>query len=144
MDNPSTIIVLIIVIAGFIYIGAEEILRKKKCLAFINGTIEISPADFLKLQRKSVLYSNRKDHIAANDAPGVYVIYNATKDIHYVGKSEKVCGYLRNLFTGFVESDVLTDFTNNDDLKIRIYMLKSSDCRAIEELEDKILKKVKK
>ena len=72
---------------------------------------------------------------AAHNFPGVYLLYNETKSIYYVGQGERVLDRVNMHFTGKGNGDVYADYKFGDRFSIRIIGLKSSGFDTLNELE---------
>lgn len=68
------------------------------------------------------------------DFEGVYIINNSTKDIFFVGKSEKVLRKVDRHFRGHENEDIYTDYQNGDIFKIRIIDFEKYSYDNIDEL----------
>ncbi len=73
------------------------------------------------------------------DAVGVYIIYNATKDLYYVGQAKRLCFRVNQHFTGHGNGDVYADYKYGDSFFIKIITLRDSGYDDLDKLErDKI------
>ena len=66
---------------------------------------------------------------------GVYIIFNKTKNMFYVGQSKNVFSRVNNHFTGYGNGDVYADFKAGDEFTIKMVSLEGSGCSSLNELE---------
>lgn len=70
-----------------------------------NNALELSPEEFMTLRRTS-LGGNRKSYTLTKNFAGVYIIFNKTKDMYYVGQSKTVLNRVNAHFNGKGNGDV--------------------------------------
>lgn len=120
----------LIYIIFFIFINrqwkkrAQEI--KMKINALSNNALEITPEGFFDI---------KKNISSQNDFAGVYILYNKTKNMYYVGQSMNVFKRVNNHLTGHGNGDVYADFKYGDEFTIRMIALENSGHRTLNELE---------
>lgn len=64
---------------------------KKKIRALSNDSLEMTPDEFFKMRSASLGGRGRKHISTAQDYVGVYVLFNETKNMYYVGQAKKYC-----------------------------------------------------
>ena len=73
------------------------------------------------------------------DFVGVYIIYNATKRLYYVGQAKRVLFRVNQHFTGHGNGDVYADYVYRDRFCIKLLKLTESGYDDLDALErDKI------
>ncbi|MBR3245048.1 MAG: GIY-YIG nuclease family protein [Parasporobacterium sp.] len=72
---------------------------------------------------------------SANDFVGVYVLYNKTKDMFYVGQSKNVYKRVSNHLNGKGNGDVYADFKYGNHFTIRVIPLAGSGYTSLNQLE---------
>ena len=66
---------------------------------------------------------------------GVYVIYNATRGMYYVGQAKRLYFRVNQHFTGHGNGDVYADYKYGDIFTIKIIALANSGFSTLNELE---------
>lgn len=102
---------------------AANIRRTIRVKKLAHGAIEITPNEFFSLRKNSQTF------------PGVYLLYNHTKKMYYIGQSKSVYSRVNNHFTGHGNGDVYADYKYGDDFSIRLIALKGSGFKTLNELE---------
>lgn len=102
---------------------------KSKIRRLAKNALEVTPKEFFNI-RKS----------AKREFEGVYIIYNHTKNMYYVGQSQRVFQRVNNHFTGHGNGDVYADYKYEDDFTIRMIALKHSGFKTLNELERNTIK----
>lgn len=109
----------------------EDIKNQIEDLA--NNTLEVTPAEFFEMRNKSfggrALYSNNFNFA------GVYILYNESKDLYYVGQGKQVLNRVNSHFTGKGNGDVYADYKYGDSWTIRMIALEGSGFSTLNELE---------
>ena len=90
----------------------------------------ITPHEFFEL-KKSV----------SGDKVGVYIIYNATKNKHYVGQAKRLFFRVNQHFTGHGNGDVYSDYKLGDKFTIVLLSLQDSGYYDLDKLEKDMIKK---
>ena len=108
---------------------------KRQILKLANNSIEMTPKSFMELRKNAM---KKKDHKC--NYSGVYIIYNKSKDMYYIGQATRVLDRLNQHFTGHGNGDVYADFKYGDNFSIRTIALKNSNCKSLNELERKTIK----
>lgn len=121
-QNPSLIYIYIVAalfILSFL-LKIRQLFRVKK---LANGAIEVTPSEFFTLKKNSQTF------------PGVYLLYNHTKKMYYIGQSKSVYSRVNRHFTGHGNGDVYADYKYGDEFTIRLIALKGSGFKTLNELE---------
>lgn len=108
---------------------------KKKIKRLSDSVLEITPEEFFKIRNSSNGGRGRKHISTEYDFPGVYIIYNHTQDMYYVGQGKKVFQRVNNHFTGHGNGDVYADYKYGDDFTIKMIALEKSGFKTLNELE---------
>lgn len=126
-------ILLIIVVAVIPIIRTRNVKKKIKELA--DNSLEITPQEFFKIRNASNGGRGRKHISTQHDFAGVYILYNHTKNMHYVGQGKKVFQRVNNHFTGHGNGDVYADYKYGNDFTIKMIALESSGFKTLNELK---------
>lgn len=111
----------------------EEVIRKISRLA--DNTLEISPEEFFEI-RNSRVGSFGKAYVSSGYSfPGVYILFNQTKNLYYVGQGQKVLDRVNSHFTGRGNGDVYADYKYGDEFTIKMIALEKSGFSTLNELE---------
>ena len=128
------IIVSLSIISCAIKIMRTIIIRLKiKRLA--NNTLAITPREFFRIRNASNGGRGRKHISTSRDFSGVYILYNHTKRMYYVGQGKKVFQRVNQHFTGHGNGDVYADYKYGDKFTIKMIKLQKSGFRTLNELE---------
>lgn len=92
IDILMVLFVLLIayIIVNFTIACIRRIKRKKLLNALANNALEMTPEEFKTLRSNAFVGKERKYYQLAQDFPAVYILFNKTKKMHYVGQSTKV------------------------------------------------------
>ncbi len=105
---------------------------KNRIRELAKNAIEMTPEEFF-LTRNAQL---GRSHISTlEDFVGVYVLYNETKNLYYVGQAKKVLQRVNAHFTGHGNGDVYADYKYGDSFKIRTISLVNSGYTSLDRLE---------
>ena len=110
----------------------QRLRRKVKALA--SDAAEITPERFFKLRSMSDGKSRRFLSSKYNFA-GVYILFNKTRNMYYVGQGQNVFDRVNRHFTGKGNGDVYADYKYGDKFTIRMIELKYSGFNDLNELE---------
>ena len=94
----------------------------------INQNISITPEEFLEMKHKT-----------SGDFVGVYIIYNRTRNMYYVGQAKKVLFRLNQHFTGHGNGDVYADYKYGDEFIINVVVLTKSGYSDLDLLEKNMI-----
>lgn len=67
--------------------------------------------------------------------PGIYILYNKTKNMHYVGQALNPVERVNCHFTGKGNGDVYADYKYGDEFTIKIIRLEQSGYSTLNQLE---------
>lgn len=69
------------------------------------------------------------------DSVGVYIIFNQTKNMYYVGQAKRLCFRVNQHFTGHGNGDVYADYKYGDQFLIKLITLRESGYDDLDKLE---------
>jgi len=84
----------------------------------------MTPEEFFELREK-----------AEGDFVGVYILYNATKRLYYVGQAKRVLFRVNQHFTGHGNGDVYADYVYRNRFRIKLVKLTESGYEDLDALE---------
>ena len=128
-----SLIVFIIVI--FLFQARQQKKIRKQIFELANNTLELTPEEFFKMRNKSfggrgkALYSNNYNFA------GVYILFNKSKDLYYVGQGKQILNRVNGHFTGKGNGDVYADYKYGDDWTIKMIALEGCGFNSLNELE---------
>lgn len=100
-----------------------------------NNVSEMTPEQFMKMRNTSFGGRGRRSHALTRNFAGVYILYNETKDMYYVGQGKQVLNRVNNHFTGKGNGDVYADYKYGDIFSIKMIALENSRFDTLNELE---------
>lgn len=109
---------------------AKEKKLKQKIKSLSRTKVELTPQEFIKL--RSQTFGGRRDKL---NFEGVYVLFNCTKNMYYVGQGKRVLDRVNMHFTGKGNGDVYADYKYGDGFTIKMISLENSGCESLNELE---------
>ena len=127
-------------IAGVVLPIANTLSVKAKIRRLSREAIEITPKQFFKIRNRS--NGGRGRQLISNKYAfaGVYILYNHTKDLYYVGQAKNVFSRVNSHFTGHGNGDVYADYKYGDEFTIKMIELKGSGFKTLNELERSAIK----
>lgn len=108
---------------------------KKKIKGLADNALEVTPQEFFKIRNTSNGGRGKKHISTQSDFAGVYILYNHTKNMYYVGQGKKVFQRVNSHFTGHGNGDVYADYKYGDDFTIKMIALENSGFSTLNELE---------
>ena len=124
---------MIVIMIAYISAKKSEIDEQIEGLA--NNTIEMTPEEFLEMRSASFGGRGRKSYALSQNFAGVYILYNKSKDMYYVGQGKQVLNRVNAHFTGKGNGDVYADYKYGDEFTIRMIALENSGFETLNELE---------
>lgn len=97
--------------------------QQKEREALANEEAYITPKQLLKLRQEQKGFT------------GIYIIYNRTKDLVYVGQAQNVYVRSSNHFLGKGNADIYADYKYGDEFTIRFVSLINSGFDRLDTLE---------
>ena len=108
---------------------------REQITALANNTLEMAPQEFMEMRRKSFGGRGHPSYALTKNFAGVYILFNKTKNLYYVGQGQKVLNRVNAHFTGHGNGDVYADYKYGDIFTIRIIGLENSGYATLNELE---------
>lgn len=125
----------VFLVVWVLYVCRKRRRAKEKIKRLKSGTIEMTPEEFLQM-RKDTLGKNGKAYYGlTRNFAGVYVLYNQTKNMYYVGQGQQVLSRVNSHFTGKGNGDVYADYKYGDLFTITLFALEESGFSSLNELE---------
>ena len=123
------------VVATFYYTyeKKEEIKAQIKGLA--ENTLEMTPEEFFAMRKTSFGGRGRPSYALTQNFAGVYILFNSTKNMYYVGQGKEVLNRVNAHFTGKGNGDVYADYKYGDKFIIKMISLEKSGYSTLNELE---------
>lgn len=137
MDSEIVLLMcfLIVTIFRFVIPIVKTQTIKKKIKGLADNALEITPQEFFKIRNASNGGTGKKHISTQHDFAGVYILYNHTKNMYYVGQGKKVFQRVNNHFTGHGNGDVYADYKYGNDFTIKMIALANSGFHTLNELE---------
>lgn len=138
-------IVFSIILVCLTVVGATFILWKtakdKKRIreqinSLANNTLELTPQEFMEMRNKKIGGSS---YALSRNFAGVYILFNKTKNLYYVGQGQQILNRVNAHFTGHGNGDVYADYKYGDAFTIKMISLENSGCSSLNELERKAI-----
>lgn len=130
------IALIIIGIVLFIVLmdGGKKAEINKKIEDLANNTLEMTPEEFLKM-RKASFDKHHSSYAMKKNFAGVYILFNQSKNMYYVGQGKQVFNRVNAHFTGKGNGDVYADYKYGDKFTIKMIALENSGFSTLNELE---------
>lgn len=97
-----------------------------------NNSLEMTPQEFFEMRNHR---RGRSFYSLTMNFAGVYILYNKTKNMYYVGQGQQVLNRVNAHFTGKGNGDVYADFKYGDEFSIKMIALEGSGFPTLNELE---------
>ena len=120
-------------IVSYTIIRAKQIRKTIEGLA--NNTLEITPEEFIKLRKESFGGRGKPSYALKFNFAGVYILYNKTKNLYYVGQGKQILNRVNAHFTGKGNGDVYADYKYGDKFTIKMIALENSGYTSLNKLE---------
>lgn len=135
MDSEFTMLVVLLLIACVLIRIVRTAVIKGKINKLADNALEVTPEEFFRI-RNSSNGGRGKKHISTRyDFTGIYILFNHTKNMYYVGQGKKVFQRVNNHFTGHGNGDVYADYKYGDNFTIKMIALENSGFSTLNELE---------
>lgn len=128
-------IYILLIILSCIILAVRTISIKKKIRKLSDNALEVTPEEFFRIRNASNGGRGKKLISTQHDFAGVYILYNNTKNMYYVGQGKKVFQRVNNHFTGHGNGDVYADYKYGDKFTIKMIALENSGFTTLNELE---------
>lgn len=136
------IALIIIGIVLFIVLmdGGKKAEINKKIEELASNTLEMTPEEFFKM-RKTSFDSHHSSYAMKKNFAGVYILFNQSKGMYYVGQGKQVFNRVNAHFTGKGNGDVYADYKYGDKFTIKMIALENSGFSTLNELERNTISK---
>lgn len=124
-----------IIVCEIVYIVWKKENINKKIDELANNVTEITPEEFMKMRKCSFGGRGRPSYALTKNFAGVYILFNESKNMYYVGQGKQVLNRVNAHFTGKGNGDVYADYKYGDSFKIRMIALENSGFDTLNELE---------
>ncbi len=132
-NGVRIIVILIFIIFMLICVYFFKNSRKDRIKKLARKNESTTPQEFFKLRKK--VSGKRRVTTFDNEFAGVYIIYNETKDMYYVGQSKHVLARVNSHLTGHGNGDVYADYKYGDNIAITLIPLEGSGYGNLNTLE---------
>lgn len=146
-DDPIAFMIIIGVVAALaiiccaIYAGYKKQEIDAKIEGLAKGSEELTPEEFFKMRNFSFGGQGRPSYARKQNFAGVYILFNKTKNMYYVGQAQKILDRVNNHFTGKGNGDVYADYKYGDQFTIKMISLENSGFSSLNELERNVIAK---
>ena len=113
----------------------RDCLQKLKLKRMQNGASEMTPEEFFRVRKEGLGKNGKACYGLTQNFAGVYVLYNQTKNMYYVGQGQRVLDRVNSHFTGKGNGDVYADYKYGDAFTITTFALEESGYSSLNELE---------
>lgn len=100
-----------------------------------NNVLEMTPEEFMKMRKTSFGGRGRPSYVLTKNFAGVYILFNKTKNMYYVGQGKQVLNRVNAHFTGKGNGDVYADYKYGDIFTIKMIALENSGFQSLNDLE---------
>ena len=107
----------------------------QKITKLSNNEIELSVSDFLRMRNQTFGGQGSPQYVKNKQFPGVYILYNKTKNMYYVGQAQYIFDRVNAHFTGKGNGDVYADYKYGDEFTVKMISLEKSGYKSLNELE---------
>ena len=137
------VIVSILAIAFVIGCAVSRTLRnerikeqiREQITGLASNTLEMTPEEFFKMRNYSFGGRGKSQYSQQLNFAGVYILFNETKNLYYIGQGQAVLNRVNNHFTGKGNGDVYADYKYGDMFTIKMIALDDSGFSSLNELE---------
>ena len=129
------IICIITTILFLLYIHKKKEKIREQIRGLAENTLEMTPDEFFKMRKASFGGRGRASYALTQNFAGVYILFNSTKNMYYVGQGKAVLNRVNAHFTGKGNGDVYADYKYGDKFTIKMISLEKSGYSTLNELE---------
>lgn len=129
------LVIIIVVIISFYLQALEAKEIREQITGLANNTLALTPEEFAEMRNRSFGGRGSPKYSNQYNFAGVYILYNQSKDMYYVGQGKQVLNRVNSHFTGRGNGDVYADYKYGDDWTIRMIALDGSGYDTLNELE---------
>lgn len=120
--------------------GGKKAEIDKKIEELASNTLEMTPEEFFKM-RKTSFDSHHSSYAMKKNFAGVYILFNQTKNMYYVGQGKQIFNRVNAHFTGKGNGDVYADYKYGNKFTIKMIALENSGFSTLNELERNTISK---
>lgn len=135
----ALMVIMYLVCIGIVVITLYCTYKKKKKNKSIKGlaenALEMTPEEFFIMRKTSFGGRGRPSYALTQNFADVYILFNSTKNMYYIGQSKEVLNRVNAHFTGKGNGDVYADYKYGDKFTIKMIALEKSNCKTLNELE---------
>ncbi|MDE7082775.1 MAG: GIY-YIG nuclease family protein [Clostridia bacterium] len=131
----SLFICLIVLISILHYRHKQKEHIKRQIRGLANNTLEMTPEEFFAMRKASFGGKGKPSYALTMNFAGVYILFNSTKNMYYVGQGKEVLNRVNSHFTGKGNGDVYADYKYGDKFTIKMIALKWSKFSTLNDLE---------
>ena len=131
--TACAVIILIFLILVLFLIYFFRYLKHTKIKRLVKKCSALSPQQFFRIKKTSS--GKRRITLYDNEFAGVYILYNTTKNMYYVGQSKHVMSRIYSHLTGHGNGDVYADYKYGDEFSIKLISLQGSGYSTLNALE---------
>lgn len=141
------LLILFIILLISIFVGTFIWSKKKrqeiddKIESLASGVEELTPEQFFELRNFSFGGRGKPKYALNKNFAGVYIIYNKSKNMYYVGQAHRILDRVNSHFTGKGNGNVYADYKYGDSFTIRMISLESSGYQSLNDLERDTIRK---
>ncbi|MBO5908075.1 MAG: GIY-YIG nuclease family protein [Clostridia bacterium] len=125
------VLLISVVILPLFFIRRARRDPKRRVMYLSRDSVELSPDRFFEL-REGI---RQKQSGEKKRFEGIYILYNKTKNLYYVGQGVQVPDRVNSHFTGKGNGDVYADYKYGDKFTIRLIPLYKSGFPTLNALE---------
>ena len=121
-------IICLLAVSLLLHLCLRPLRARRRILHLSRAADKMSPQEFFQL-RMARRYQHQPDF------PGIYILYNKSQRMYYVGQGKRVFQRVNSHFTGHGNGDVYADYKYGDVFTIQIIPLKDSGFRSLNSFE---------
>ena len=132
----TTIFICAVVLISILHYRHKQQSRiKRKIRGLAKNTLEMTPEEFFDMRKTSFGGKGSPYYALTMNFAGVYILFNSTKNMYYVGQGKEVLNRVNSHFTGKGNGDVYADYKYGDKFTIKMISLKNSGFSTLNDLE---------
>ncbi len=108
---------------------------KRQIRGLANNTLEMTPEEFFSMRNASFGGKGSPSFALTMNFAGVYILFNSTKNMYYVGQGKEILNRVNSHFTGKGNGDVYADYKYGDKFTIKMIALNGSGFHTLNDLE---------
>ena len=146
MNSTVLIVLVVVAVLGLFVLAIWLAYHQKKVLDekisnLANNVSELTPTEFFQLRNTSFGGRGSPLYVNSKNFEGVYILFNKTKNMYYVGQAKKIFDRVNNHFTGKGNGDVYADYKYGDEFTIKMISLDNSGYYSLNDLERDVIAK---